>query len=370
MTIDLGAVAAFGLPGAPVLEPAAGGAGDDEEWFSLLTTAANERATGFVFHAVASGALAVTDEQRAALQRVHELELADCLRLEALLVLVGDELDRRGIEWRVLKGPAFAHRWYGAPEWRTFGDIDLLVRGRAWDAAAGRLGALAFQRRFAEPRPGFTARFGKGACFVSPTGLEIDLHRTFVAGPFGLGFDADNLFAGRDSVTVGGRTCATLDGPASVVHAAVHAVLGAREPRLVALRDVAQMLSSGVDPDAVRDRAQRWGMAYPVARAVVLAHDRLRLTQALSLHDWAVRYLPPPAERRALAVYASERRSYAAQALAGVAAVHGVRNRVAYVRALALPSNTYLGARDRLSARRLVRATRLLGQWRSPRQAR
>lgn len=361
--VALAPVVAFGLPGAAPPE----GRHDDDQWLTLLTTAANERATGFVYHAVTSGALAASDDQFAALRRVHELELADCLRLEALLVTVGAQLDGCGIEWRLLKGPAFAHRWYPGPEWRTFGDIDLLVRGRDWDAVADRLAAGAFDRRYAEPRPGFTARFGKGACFVSPAGLEIDLHRTFVAGPFGLAFDADELFASADSVTIGGRSCTTLDGPASVVHAAVHAVLGAQEPRLVALRDVAQMLTTGVDADAVRNRAERWGVAHPLARAVRLAGQRFALAVPLPLTDWASRYAPSAAERRALAAYASARRSYAAQALAGVAAIRGLRNRLAYVRALALPSHSYLDARDGVRARRVLRATRLLGQWRAPR---
>jgi len=361
---ELAPIIGVGLPGAARLavEPLG-----EERWLSLLTTAANERATGFLLHAVATGQMAATGDQRSALVRIHELELADCLRLEAMLVSIATTLDREGIEWRLLKGPAFARQFYPEPEWRTFGDIDLLVRGRAWDGVAAELFGDGFDRRYSEPRPGFTARFGKGACFVSPAGLEIDLHRTFVAGPFGLGFDADTLFEQPAHVVIGGLRVATLPAPAQAVHAAVHAVLGSARPRLVALRDLAQILTTGTDAAAVRERAAAWGVAYPLARAVLLARTLLGLRTPLSLEGWAAAYQPSAAERRALAVYVSPSRSYAGQALAGLSALSGVRPRVAYARALAFPGETYLDARDGAARRRLLRATRLVRVWRGRR---
>ncbi len=359
-TAELADIVGVGLPGAAPLaeEPL-----DDDRWISLLTTAANERATGMLYHAVLSGALAATATQREALSRVHELELADCLRLEGLLAIVGDALDANDVEWRLLKGPGFAYRFYPAPTWRTFGDIDLLVRGRDWDRVAALLHGADFDRRYHDPRPGFTARFGKGACFVSPVGLEIDLHRTFVAGPFGLGFDADALFARCDLVTIAAREIATLDAAGQAVHAALHAVLGSERPRLVALRDLAQILVTGTDAEAVRARAQEWGVGYPVSRAVLLARTLLGLRAPLPLESWAAGYVPDTGERRALGAYASPQRSYAAQALAGVAALRGVRPRLAYMRALAFPTSGYLDARDEGAPRRLLRATRLARSW-------
>ena len=75
---------------------------------------------------------------------------------------------------------------YADPALRSFGDVDILVGGADFDAAVGALAALGFRRRFVEPRPGFDARFSKGACLERADGLEIDLHRTLAPGPFGM----------------------------------------------------------------------------------------------------------------------------------------------------------------------------------------
>ena len=58
------------------------------------------------------------------------------LVLEDLLLEVVEMLAAAGIEIRCIKGPAVAHLDYPAPELRSFGDIDLLVRSEHFDDAA------------------------------------------------------------------------------------------------------------------------------------------------------------------------------------------------------------------------------------------
>ena len=53
-----------------------------------------------------------------------------CLRLERVALDVTADLAAAGIETRLLKGAATARLDYDDPSWRSFGDVDLLVRVR------------------------------------------------------------------------------------------------------------------------------------------------------------------------------------------------------------------------------------------------
>src|SRR4029453_14814298 len=117
----------------------------------------------------------------------HHLHwMTQCLRAERLLLRVTDCLDAHGIEARVLKGSALARTVYADPAWRAFGDVDLLVPAPRIDEVA-RLVAeqLGGVRRFPGRRPSFARGFGKDV-LIRADGIELDIHRTFVTGPFGL----------------------------------------------------------------------------------------------------------------------------------------------------------------------------------------
>ena len=198
----LAGVAAFGLPGVrpPMRQvPAAG------EWRALLTAATRERLTPLLAIAADEGALRLTDDQHREARRAHEQAMRLCVLLERALVEVSDELDAAGVEHRVLKGSAVAHLDFPDPAWRAFGDVDVLVRGSDYDRALGVLTAKGAHRRYHEVRPGFDRRFGKGACVVLTDGTQIDVHRTFVSGPFGLTVDLPELFETWTTFDVGGR---------------------------------------------------------------------------------------------------------------------------------------------------------------------
>src|SRR5207237_10246677 len=86
----------------------------------------------------------------------------------------------------------------------SFGGVDLLVAADQFDEAVALVVAKGGRRRYNEPRSRFTSRFGKGVCVVTRDGLELDLHRVFVAGPFGLAIDAQDLFEDPGTIVVGG----------------------------------------------------------------------------------------------------------------------------------------------------------------------
>jgi hypothetical protein len=324
-------VAATGLPVTrvtPVPKPL-----PDEEWDALRTLVIQERICGHLVAAVERDQVARTPEQADQATRAHERALALDLELERLLCRTITSLREHAIEVRVLKGPAVAHLDYANPALRSFGDIDLLVPSASYYDAVGVLVAEGGEPAFAEPRPGFTARFGKGVCVRTSGGLEIDLHRNFVAGPFGLTLDPDELFETPHPFELAGVHMSALGQTDRFLHACYHAALGGREPRLSTLRDVAEIaLGDRLDVEAAIAQATRRRSSAVVQRALALTAERLSVQFPSELANWACTYAPSDFERRCLKAYVDPSRSYGSQALAGVRALPTFHDRVAYVR--------------------------------------
>jgi len=355
----LAAVVAHGLPGAP-----AGLANLRADDFDvLLANAAEQRVVGHLVAAIDSGALAADDDQRARAHEAHHGALALDLLLERLLVDTTAVLAGAGIAHRALKGPVLAHTVYADPALRSFGDVDVLVDGARFDDAVAALARGGGRRRYREPRPHFMARFGKGVCVETGGGLEVDVHRVFVSGPFGLAIDPADLFATADTVRIGGVDVPALDPTLRFLHACYHASLGGRVPRLSALRDVAET-ARDADPDRALALAARWRGRAVVQRALDCTRATLPAELAGPLFDWAAGYTPDRFETTALRAYVSERRSYAVQAFGGVWAIRGVRARAAYARALLVPTRDYVGEREGSYTRRWRRGLALARRWR------
>jgi Uncharacterised nucleotidyltransferase len=352
------AVAGYGLqeriPGVP---PSTLG---DEAWEAALAGVVRHRITGHFMRAIHDGAFPATDAQHDAAVEAHERALGLALLLErVLLSTVGQLADVRA-STRVLRGPAVAHTDYPDPGLRSFGDIDLLVANEDYDTAVALLCAGGGRRRYPEPRHGFDRRFGKGVCLELPSGLEIDLHRTFVAGPFGLAIDTDSLFGSEARFSLGGQELCGLDREGRFLDSCFHAALGAKRPRLVPLRDVAQMtLSPELDVARLRDLCRQWRCGIVVQRAVGLAWDAFRLNVTSDVVQWAREHECSTFERQALHSYVGENRSYARQAVAGIQALRGLRDKVAYAAKLAVPRRAYARSRDGSYLRRARRAFRL-----------
>ncbi|MFW6033591.1 MAG: DegT/DnrJ/EryC1/StrS family aminotransferase, partial [bacterium] len=319
----------------------------DGAWRDLLFHARSERIVAPLARAVRDGLVPATDAQAAEIMDLDMRAMAGVLALEAALLRVADVLGEYGLPFRVLKGPAVAHLDYPDPALREFGDLDLLIRPADLDRAIGLLSRYGFTRRFPEPRPGFDRRFTKSVSVADPGGVELDLHRTFASGGFGLRVHVDALWdAPAAWFEVGGRELPALGPDERFLHACYHAVLGNSPPRLVPLRDVAELLvRRAPNPDRVRDLAASWRGEAVVAHAVRAAWATLRLTARAELSDWAAGFAPLPAEYRELRRATSPTYSYPVQALDTARAVRGPRNRLAYLSALAFPRRSYLRGR-------------------------
>jgi Uncharacterised nucleotidyltransferase len=322
------------LPRAPL---------DDAAWQRLLAEVQSQHLVGLLASAVEESRLPVRSEQVAEVREAHAHSMQVCLALESDLLAAAAVLDDAGVEHRVLKGPAFAHLDYPDASLREFSDIDLLVRSQQYDTAVAALTAAGYRRRYKEVRAGFDHRFGKGASFTGPHGREIDLHRTFVMGPFGLTIVLADLWIGDERFQLAGRTFTTLDADQRFLHACFHAALGDVRIRLVPLRDLVTMLQRAerpIDPERLRQLSRRWRADVVVARAVRMAWDAFALSET-RLSEWAAAYRPSRNEQRAMRTYLEPSLGYAARSYAALRAVPGIRAKAAFAFALAVPDRSF-----------------------------
>jgi putative nucleotidyltransferase-like protein len=354
MSPALRRVASFGLDGAAPAEPFGLGAAapaepfdvEPERWDGFLQVLGTGSLTGLASAAAAAGVLRLTDGQRQQLAAVHRHVMRLNLALEQQLLAVAAAFDGEGIEAVVLKGSAVARTCYPDPSWRPFKDLDLLVRTRDWERSCRLVAALGYARKLEEPRPGFDERFGKAATHRSAGGFELDLHRRLVLGPFGLWMDPEPLLARTGTFELAGRRLRRLGDTDLLLHACMHASLGWSPPLPIPVRDVVQIATSlAVDWDLLAGSASRWRLTAVLAHALATAAG----TTGWQPCDEARRLMATAAgarERRALRAYTSDRRGEGATTLSALAAIPGVRPKLAYVSALACPSRAFLTARS------------------------
>jgi hypothetical protein len=341
------AVAGHGLPGAS--RPFPDSPLSSSSWAALLTAAESNRVLGLLRSTVDAGLLPVTAEQRTQVRTAHRLALLRVLSLERHLVAVTSLLADADVETRVLKGSAYAHLDYPDPALRTFIDLDLLFRPADIERAVTVLSGAGFGRTLAEPRPGFDRRFDKGTTLRGKD-FEIDLHRTFVLGPWGFRVQLDQLWAAGETFTVGDHVLTALSAPHRFLHACYHAALGDWPLRLGSLRDVAELHPS--DEPGLIALAASWGVAAVVAAAVADSTRLLGLPVSGKLRSWAAAYVPTRREERWLGLHTRATKTFAAQAVATLP-VLGLREKAAYLRALLLPDKQYTADRHGSALSRL-----------------
>lgn len=338
-------VAAHGLAGSMLDGPTT--PMNDEGFAHLVSWARMWRMTGQLWSAIADGALPVTPAQAEEAESLHVRASATALVLERLLLQTEQALCERDIEVKVLKGTAVAHLDYPDPSVRMFGDVDLLVRPEAFDDAVSCLKDQGHLRVHPQPRAGFDRRFGKGTSFRTRDGLEIDLHRSFTMGPFGVRLDIEALWERHDSFTLAGHSLSALATEERFLHSCYHAVLGEVRPRIVPLRDVAQMaLAHRLDLERLHGLIRSSRGEAVVARAVQMAWREFHIADILAISAWAVAYRTDPRQAAEIAVY-GHGSSYARKSLAALRSLPRPSQRAAYLYALLMPDRSYLGTRHR-----------------------
>ena len=339
------AVAAYGLKGTLREFPAE--PLSDRDWSRMIEHVRTQRLSGLLMAAVDDGALPVTDTQRESARDEHVAAMTHVLLLEDFLINSVKLLSDAGIRTRILKGSAVAHLDYGDPSLRPFVDIDLLVESHAFDDAMKTLFDAGHRRYFAQIHPDYDRRFGKGASLVSPDGLELDLHRTFAMGPFGLTVDLDSLWESEQRFGLGATQLSALGPEERLLHACYHASLGDWPPRLLPHRDVAEMLLYGnCEEERLLRLSAQWGGSAVVARAIATAWTLFDIADVTALSAWALRYRIDARDRNRLGVYTDGNTSFAAKTLASIRSLPKLRDRLALIRMLAWPKEDFMVNRD------------------------
>ena len=336
-------IAASGLPG--VREPEAT-AVPNESWPRLLARVNAEGMTGLAVGSFDSGWLRLSDEQVAQLLAAHRNAMTWCLQVERKLIGLAEAFDSEGVTFAVLKGASVAHTMYPDPSARSFADLDLLVSTLDYERACTLLGRLGNERQRPEPRPGFEVRFGKASVHRDPhDAIEVDLHRTLVLGPFGLWIDPEELLMRREPFLLADRKLNRLDDTAMLLNVALHASLGRRPPKLVPLRDTAQVWTNGdVEWETLARWARGWRLTAVLQHAFAAAGEALdtRIPQEAA---HIIEERPGRSEAKLLAGYTSSRRDVGGMTLATIRAIPGTRSKAAYAWALAFPQRRFLEAR-------------------------
>ena len=337
-------VAAYGLPGrgGPITAQPI----DSREWAALMASVHSQRLIGHLNMAAEAGDLPVSGTQRAEVAESHLESCARALQLDRRLLELTDHLESKDIEVAVLKGTANAHLLYPDPSARVFGDNDLLLRTEQFEAAVQALTDLGYVRSVAPPQREFARRFAKGATMKGPQGDEADLHRNLVFGTFGFVIDLDELFDSSVEFELGGRRLRALGPETRLLHACYHAAIGDPDPRYSSVRDVAQMLVFGTHDDGrVLELAHQWRSTAVLARAIRLCRDHLGVLVEGPLVRAVAGYEPTRREQRAIASYVGDNRHYAAKVAASLPFLEGVGEKIAFLRASALPSEEFVESR-------------------------
>lgn len=354
-------VAATGLPGEW------GGSSfqvEDGAWRAFASSLVWEKLTGLALAAWDGGVLQASVGQAKELVKHQRRAMLHALTLERRLLSLAEAFEEAGVEFVVLKGPALAHTFYPDPSWRPFGDLDLLVRTRDWQRTCALLPEQGFRRKYPEPRPGFVERFGHTAVHRSDDGFEVDLHRTLVAGPFGLWVNLDELFEHTTWFHVGGRRLRRLDDAALLVNACLHASLGSRPPLLLPLRDVAQVAMRGeIDWDLLADWGRRWKLRAVYRHAFQAVSETLGARLPREAHALTGGEPGTRRERRALEAYVTDRRWRGGKALGSLHAIRGLRAKTAYARMLFFPSKEFLEFRSEGRSRSYARRWLIPVRW-------
>jgi hypothetical protein len=333
-----------------------------QDWAQLVSAVRRHGVGGLLTAAIVDGVLPASPDQLEEAGRIHRHEMQVAVLVERVLLDAIVHLGDAGIDYRAMKGVAMCRLAYGRPELRAFRDADLLVPSDQYDAAVAALVNAGYRRETPELRRGFDRRFAKGTAMISPAGFEIDLHRMFTEGRFGLTTRPTECFEGSAPFDVGGTQVQALTPGMLFISGCFSAAIGDQEPRLNSLRDIAQLLANAsIDVDAVLRVTHRWRIGAVVARAITLTVSTFALPCESELIAWAQAYVPDAKEQRALLAHTGAHRSWTAQAYLALEAIPGLRDKLAYARAVLRPDREHLksrGIRHRDRYRNAVRIVR------------
>jgi hypothetical protein len=197
------------------------------------------------------------------------------------LATVAEHFGRNAIPFFVVKGSVLAQHVYGDPSLRRFADVDLVVHRRDVDGAEAVLRSLGFvaggireifgPQHLADAQLALAAQLTRrfdaqrlaAFSWYAPRGSQlapVDLH--WHIAPYRLHIGEEKIWAQTTAVDVGGTQVLTLNGPATLIHLALHATTCLLNGfRMLHLCDIAWTAARRPEQqDAVWQLAAAWGL--------------------------------------------------------------------------------------------------------------
>lgn len=318
---------------------------------ALVELVERQGAIGQLAHAIDTGWITTTTEVRSTVQERWAANQLHCLRVEQLLVQAARMLDDANIEFRVLKGVAVAHLDYPDPNYREFGDADILVReDRYTDATNILTSDPSSLQEMLNPDHPFS---DKSCTLITRSRLMLDVHQRLAIGGLGA-CELHDLFENPVKVTIGGHSMYAPPETARLVHASVHHFTS-RRLRRGTLRDFHELRHADPDEVARLSSAMRY--------TGIVKHS----LQDVGGSDGIVEQLRPTRLERALS-HRSSTVEYNHNILwreaTGLFLTRGLRNRAAYLRQRLFPSARFR-AQNGISWKTYAEvATKPIASWR------
>jgi len=232
--------------------------------------AQRQRVVPLLYHLATVPDATLDPAQTRELRTIQGDAMVWAVRLEHKLLETAEVFDDHAVPYAVLKGLATAHLDYPLPEWRQFGDIDVLVAPDRFADAIRVLEGRGWSQAYALPRG--HRRFTHAVTFTKDN-IELDLHQHIAHRAIGLLVPTTQLLANRRHYNVAGRPLWALSDADRLVHAALHAYLSRGETkRLSSVADVLAMAARRPElAPVVTERAGLWSVANLVSVSVSAA---------------------------------------------------------------------------------------------------
>ncbi len=174
------------------------------------------------------------------------------------------------------------------------------------------------QRRFGAPRSSFDRRFVKAIALVADDGLELHLHRVeHGACSACLARRRGRSSSPRSTTSISrGHRMSCLAPQLALADVCVHAVLGDDVPRLVAVRDVVQLLAAGLDVPATIVLVRSLPRALSRTRGLASSRRSSGRRRRVRGGRGRVRVVPSRADRWRMRSYVGGENRYPTQAAA------------------------------------------------------
>ena len=313
------------------------------EW---LDDAWRHRVVPLLYHMAEAGNTGLRSEQLEPIEAAQMEAMRVAAEHDANLVHISGLLEKEGIEIAAIKGAATANLDYPAPDWRQYGDLDVLVRPRDLTAVVSVL--LDDGWRTSYPLPNGHQAFVHAITLVKRRGWEIDVHQRLAHRSVGLRLPTDEILDDTDWFDIGGTSVRALTTRDRLIHAAIHEGMSRFESKR--LSSVADVLLLSWDnthlADEVIARSDRWHLRPMVERSINRAYLLARLEVPI---EWQRAFTSEVQSRDRLIefAYGSDERRPLFEEVAHLRLMSSWNDRIRYIRTLVSPGDEY----ERLSGR-------------------